>query len=209
MQELFTVWQAKEETQTEGKTRKEKRKKESKSHPHPSNARLSSIYIEFEQLPRPALLVMYPPHVVPHIVHPAEDARASFPAAVDAGVVLGFVTAAVLAAGEAAGRGLGAAGVPAEEVSAVALVVLAQVAATVEDGFGAAARVGAAPGPGPRWGAVVRDVVGLLQWRWRGAVALAWLRGRGWVRVSRPWDHVVDSHGDVVVCGQLGEGWDG
>ena len=91
--------------------------------------------------PRPTLLLVNPSDVIPHVIHPAEDAWTPFPPALDAGIMLGFMPAPVLPAGEAPGGGLGTSGVPTEEVSPVSLVVLAQVASAVEDGSRGAAGV--------------------------------------------------------------------
>lgn len=165
----------------------------SKSRTKPIPALISSnflnadrLFISRASLSSPAFFLVHSSHVVPHVVHPAEDARASFPAAVDARVVFGFVAAAIFATREPAGRGLGTPGVSTEEVSAVSFVVLAEVAASVEDCLGAAARVGAAPGSVPRGGAVVGDVVRVWDCRRGRTVAMAGLWRCGRVGVSPP-----------------------
>ena len=110
-------------------------------------------------------LVVNAPDVVLHVVHAGEDAGALFaigavPLALDAWVVLGLVTGAVFLAGEAACQGLvgglcacGRGGLalravvdPAEEVLAVAVVVLAQIAAAGEGCARCATGIRAAPG---------------------------------------------------------------
>ena len=90
-------------------------------------------------------LPMNAPDMVLHVVDPAEDPLTAVPFAVDARVVLRLVAGAILLAAEAALGGLGAVFVAAEEVLAVPLVVLAQIAAASEVCAGGAAGEGASP----------------------------------------------------------------
>ena len=87
-----------------------------------------------------------PLHMIPHIIHPAKDPIAPLPLARHARVMLRLVPRPVLLAAEPPLARLRTVLVPAEEVLAVPVEVLAQVARAHEDGLGVAARVGAAPG---------------------------------------------------------------
>ncbi len=114
---------------------------------------------------RALVLAVDPADVVFHVVHAGEDPGTFFtvwasPFALDAGAVLSLVAGAVLFAGEAArerliggfcaarcrGLALGAAVHTAEQMLAVPVVVLAQVAAAGEGRARRAAWIGAAPG---------------------------------------------------------------
>jgi hypothetical protein len=82
-----------------------------------------------------------------HVVDAAEDTVAAVPVTQDTGIVLGLMASQVLLTREAPTGRLRALGMPAEEVFAVSLVVLAEVAAPGEDCPRGAARVGAGPSP--------------------------------------------------------------
>lgn len=92
-------------------------------------------------------LLVNPPHMVFHIVHPAEHPTTPLPLALDLRIVLGLVPSPVLLAREPPLRRLRTALVAAEEVLVVPVEVLAQVAGAREYRPRRTPDVRAAPGP--------------------------------------------------------------
>lgn len=89
---------------------------------------------------------MNPPHMILHVVYPAEYPPAVRPLTHNPGVMLRLVPGAVLLAREPARNSLRTALVPTEQMLPVPIEVFPEVAATMERRSRGASWVGAAPG---------------------------------------------------------------
>jgi hypothetical protein len=120
---------------------------------------------------------MNPPHMIFHVIHPAEDPPAPVPFTNNARVMLRLVASTVLLTREPALLGLRATLVPAEQMLAVAIEVLAQITASSEEGLRSTAWVGASPDPIAGGDAIAGEVAG-------GEGGCGWLVGRGGFKVG-------------------------
>lgn len=98
---------------------------------------------------------MNPPHMVLHIVDTTENLPTALPLTKDTRIMLRFMTSTVLLAAKAILCRLGTSLVATEEVLAVAVEVLPQITASMEDSLRGTAWVGATPGAVTSWNTVV------------------------------------------------------